>query len=82
MVKEQTSLEFEINKQMTLLQIDEYAQNVLGMVKMDDSNVTYLQNDNTESFEIAGNSQSVSGLAGYIKDKLKDYAQAIWSFIN
>jgi hypothetical protein len=81
MEKQRSALQYEINLKMPLLDIDEYAKNELGMVKADESNVTYLENGNTESFEIADN-HGIGGLTGYLLDKLEGCAKTVWSFIN
>lgn len=79
--KQQSALQYQINQKMPLLDIDEYAVNQLGMVKAEESDIIYIENDNTESFEVADRS-AVGGVVGYILEKLESCAETVWSFIN
>lgn len=82
MEKEKSLFEYEISKQMTMREIEDYAQNVLGMVKINESNVTYLRNTSAESFEIANGEESAGGIAEYLLGKMKCVALSVWNFIN
>jgi cell division protein FtsL len=82
MEKEKSLLEYEVNKKMPMREIEGYAQNVLGMVKISDSDITYLRNTSAESFEIAKGAGNAGGIAGYLLGKLKGFALTVWNFIN
>lgn len=81
MQKDQSALRLALNNQMTQKEIEEYAENTLGMVKAGDGDISYLRYHNDAVYEIAEDSQS-SGVADLLWKRLKSGVGAIWNFIN
>lgn len=81
MQKDQSALRLALNNQMTQKEIEEYAENVLGMVKAGDEDISYLRYHNDAVYEIAEDNQS-TGVADLLWKRLKSGVESIWNFIN
>ncbi len=82
MEKEQSTLKYELNNQLTAQELDVYAREQLGMKKTDANDMVFLKYAQEDSFEIDDTSQKTSGAFGFIFDGIKDFAVSVWEYIN
>ncbi len=81
MEKQQSSLNLELNKMMPWVELEEYAVEKLGMQKATANNVTYLQHETDEVFELAAPTEE-NKAAAWIRQTFSDIADTVWNFIN
>lgn len=68
---EKDYLEFTVESRMTLSEIEDYAIGTLGMVKMDPSQIEYIEIEDENKIEFSGEN---------LKDKIEDAVKPILSY--
>ena len=75
---EYTYLEAKEENMYTLSEIEEYAQQKLNMIKMDSSQVEYIELSNPDQIEVSGSSRGISSTVSLIAKGF----HAIWDYIK
>lgn len=70
---EYTYLETKEENMYTLSEIEEYAQQKLNMIKMDSSQVEYIELSNPDQIEVSGSSQGISSTVSLIAKGFHDF---------
>ena len=72
---ENARLKSELEGKMTLKNVQDYAERVLGLQKLDNSQIKYVQTQKDDTVEIV---EEDSGFFGSIRDKFKDILEYIF----
>jgi len=70
---EKAYLEFTLESRMSLSEIEDYAVNVLGMVKMDSTQVEYIEIESENKVELSGDN---------IGDRIEEVVQPVLSYFE
>jgi len=79
--KEQSSLNLQITKKLSLVDIKKYAENELGMYAPKDSDIRILYGGD-ESFYVADVLTEKPGIAATVWGTIQNVALKAWSFLN
>ncbi len=72
---EYVSLKTRQDRELNLTYVENYAQNVLGMVKMDSNSVEYIEMNNPDRIEVAKNTDGVLS-------KISQYVAAVKAYLQ
>ena len=70
---ETTRLNMQVESKMSLAHVEEYAQNTLGLVKVDNQQVEYVSLNQENKVYVAKNDSPAKGILGTIGSKIKEY---------
>ena len=63
----------QVESKMSLAHVEEYAQNTLGLVKVDNQQVEYVSLNQENKVYVAKNDSPAKGILGTIGSKIKEY---------
>ncbi len=72
---EYVSLKTRQDRELNLTYVEEYAQNILGMVKMDSNSVEYIEMNNPDCIEVSDNTDGILA-------KISKYAAAVKAYLQ